>query len=230
MLARAPKTWVDIAVLNVVEEKDLVADRLPQALEFHRLVTDRAAGHLQLLADNTFRSPWLAAQLLSTDKEAARSAAGDLAKHLAGTRPSNRTHFEKHLFENEGLWQDLTCFSKADPPILLWHGHCKYERLFKFLAPRFLLAPDSVLDAERVHARWQWDCSARRNMKMHGLNASLRLKHYSENNQAFPTSEELLEHLQVEVAEHRLSLEDIARDGELAKGYRLLSMHAASKS
>ena len=63
---------------------------------------------------------------------------------------------------------------------------------------------------------------------MHSLNASLRLTHYNENNQAFSTSAELLEHLQAEVAEHRLPLEDIARDGEIATGYRLLSMHAAS--
>ena len=65
---------------------------------------------------------------------------------------------------------------------------------------------------------------------MHSLNASLRLTHYNENNQAFPTSEELLEHLQAEVAEHRMSLEDITRDGEFATGYRFLSMHAVSKS
>ena len=230
MLARAPSTWVEIAVLCVVGDEDLVEGKLSLALEVQRLVADRVAGHLQLLADSSFRTPWLAARLLSTDKEAARSAAVILANHLASTPPPNRTHFEKYLFDNEGLWQDLTCFSKANPAVLLWHDSGKYKRLFEFLAPRFLLAPDSVLDAERVHARWQWECATKRSIKMHSLNASLRLSHYHENNYAFPTSEELLEHLQAEIAEHRVSLEDIARDKDIATGWRLLNMHAASKS
>ena len=63
-----------------------------------------------------------------------------LLKHLATTRPGNRTHFEQHLFSQEDLWQNLEDFSKADPPVLLWHDHGKYQSLFKLVAPRFLLA------------------------------------------------------------------------------------------
>ena len=63
-LAERPKTWVDLALLQVVGEQDLVAERLESALAFHRSVSDHAAAHLNLLLDSTFRTPWLAAKLL----------------------------------------------------------------------------------------------------------------------------------------------------------------------
>ena len=63
-MAARPKTWVDLAILQVVGEQDLVAEYLPEALDSHRSVTDQAAAHLHLLGDNTFRTPWLAAKLL----------------------------------------------------------------------------------------------------------------------------------------------------------------------
>ena len=162
-----PKTWVEFVVLKVVGDEDLVEIHLSGALDFHRAVTDSAAAHLALVGDNTFRTPWMAAKLLSCDKDLARAAAQELAKHLAPTKPSNRTLFEAHVFECESLWKDLVAFSAANPPGLLWHGRGKYERLFRFLAPRFLLAPDHVLDAERVHARWQWLCLRKRGLCLH---------------------------------------------------------------
>ena len=70
-LAEKPKTWVELAVLQVVGEQDLVAERLVTALAFHRSVSDHDAAHLNLLLDNTFRTPWLATQLLSTNKDLA---------------------------------------------------------------------------------------------------------------------------------------------------------------
>ena len=33
-----PKTWVDLAVLQVVGEQDLVAERLQEPMDFHRQV------------------------------------------------------------------------------------------------------------------------------------------------------------------------------------------------
>ena len=208
-----PKTWVELAVYHVVQERDLVAERLPEALEFHRKVSDQAGSHLKLLADNTFRTPWIAAKLLSKNKTLARDSAVALVKHLVTTRPGNRTSFENHLFNTEPLWKALEEFSKAEPPVLLWHGRQQYEALFKFLAPRFLLAPDHVLDAERVHARWQWHCNERRALKIHTLNATLRLVHYMENNQNFPSMEDLLPNLDAERQQHRLALEALDAEG-----------------
>ena len=196
-----PLTWVSLAILQVVQEQDLVAEHLPESLDFHRNVTDQASAHLHLLADNTFRTPWLAAKLLSKDKTMAHDAASSLVKHLASTRPNNRTPFEEHLFGREELWLSLESFSKADPPVLLWHDHGRYQNLFKFLASRFLLAPDHVLDAERIHARWQWSCTMRHAQKLQTLNASLRLTHYMEHNQGFPSHEELEPNLRAESLE-----------------------------
>ena len=219
-MAKEPKTWVELAVLEVVGDEDLVGDRLKEALEFHRAVTDQAAGHLNLLGENTFRTPWLAAKLLSKNAVVARSAAASLVMHLVSTRPANRTSFENHLLDTEYLWRNLVDFSRADPAVLLWHDHGRYATLFKFLASRFLLAPDHVLDCERIHARWQWACTLKRSLKIFTLNGLLRIYHYLENNQAFPSDETLLPHLQAEAEQHRLSLEALEADGEVALGWR----------
>ena len=219
-LSTRPRTWIELAVLQVVGEEAEVAARLPEALDFHRSVTDQAAAHLNLLADNTFRTPWMAAKLLSEDPALARDSARSLVKHLATARPSNRTAFEQHLFDSEELWKNLDDFARADPPVLLWHCDGKYEVLFKFLAPRFLLAPDHVLDAERVHARWQWSCSQKRSLKLQSLNASLRLTHHLERNQAMPEYEDLVPNMQAELREHRLALEALEDAGDVALGWR----------
>ena len=47
-LEERPKTWVELAVLQVVGEQDLVAERLVPALAFHRPVSDHAAAHQPL--------------------------------------------------------------------------------------------------------------------------------------------------------------------------------------
>jgi hypothetical protein len=85
-----PRTWVALAVLQVVGEEDLVSEWLQQALDFHRSVSDQAAARLNLLFENTYRTPWLAAKLLSKDKVLAQIAAAFLVRHLVTTRPANR--------------------------------------------------------------------------------------------------------------------------------------------
>ena len=55
-----PKSWVDLAILQVVGEEALVAGYRPEALGFHRRVTDQAAGHLHLLEITHIALPgWL---------------------------------------------------------------------------------------------------------------------------------------------------------------------------
>ena len=51
-------------------------------------------------------------------------------------------------------------------------------------------------------------------MKIMTLNASLRLQHHLENNQTFPSHEDLLPHLHAERVQHKLALE--ALDAEEA--------------
>ena len=181
--------------------------RLQSAFDFRRRITDSAGSHLALLEENTFRTTWMAAKLLSKDPRVARAAAEDLARHLASMKTGNMSPFEKHVFESAELWGNLVEFSTVEPPMLLWHGQARFEALFRFLAPRFLLAPDHVLDAERIHARWQWICNMKRSIKLMNLNAVLKLTHFLENNQTFPDTEELIPHLQAEAQEHKVNLQ-----------------------
>ena len=127
---------------------------LQPALVFHRRVTDNAGAHLAHLCGNTLNTPWLATKLLSKDPLVAQAGAQGLARHLAATNPSNKTLFEQTLFEQTHLWENLIEFSIADPPVLLWHGHGRHQGLFEFLAARFLLNPDHVLDADLSLPMW----------------------------------------------------------------------------
>ena len=219
LMAPAPETWVALAVISAVGEARQ-SEFLDEALAFHRRVSGDASAHLALTSHNTFRTPWLAASLLLCDPQRARDGAKALLELVASIAPDKRTAFEEHLFEDEGLWKALEDFSNADPPTLLWRGQLKYEALFRFLAPRFLLAPDDVLDAERVHARWQWMCQEKRNQTMQSFNAELRLRHYLEHNQAPPEPNELLEHLEAEQADQQLRRRGLDEAGEVALGLR----------
>ena len=140
-----------ISVLGAERALGLVEQYLEMALEFRRALTDKAAAHLALIGENTMRTPWLAAKLLSGDPLAAQDVAKALLKHLVTAK--NRTAFEGHLFDSKDLLQNLEAFSTAKPPTHLWRRKGRYEGLFKLLAPRFLLAPDHVLDCKGVHVR-----------------------------------------------------------------------------
>ena len=215
-----PRSWVCLAVYQVVGQEDLVSERLEEALEFHRKVSEQAGAHLNLVGDNTFRTPWLACKLLNTQPRVARDAAACLLKHLDTTRPANRTSFEQALVERPEVMSCLEEFSSAEPPVLLWRANGKYETLFKFIAPRFLLSPDHVLDAERIHARWQWILWNKRNLRLPGMNALLKLRCYLESNQGFPGPDELDPHLLAEHAEHRAALRAVQDEEHVALGYR----------
>ena len=171
-------------------EQDLVAQHLPEALAF-RDVSSRAGAHLKLLADNTYRTPWLAAKLLSKDKIQARDAAAPLVRHLAKTKPNIRTSFEEHLVKGDDLWRSLVEFATADPPVFLRHDDGKNESMFTFLAHRFLLANDHVPDAEKIHARWHCFCNRKNALKLRTLQTFLRLMYYAEEQHIFPDNHEL---------------------------------------
>jgi hypothetical protein len=165
-LVERPKTWVHLVVLQVVGEEDLVAERLQVALEFHRSVSDQAVAHLNLLHDNTFRTPWLAAKLLSTDKALAKSSTDALVKHLVTTRPGNKTSFEHHVFTHGEVWENSNTFPMQSLQCSCWGNNGQYESIVKLLAPRFFWALGHVLDAERTHALWQWACTLEKKRAM----------------------------------------------------------------
>ena len=190
--AAPPKTWVEVVVRLTMRDEALTAGRLPEALDFHRRVSDRASSHLGLLAENLARSHWQAAALLSKNPEKAQAAARTLLGHIARTSPSNRTPFERFLFEDSSKWECLVTFANARPAVRLWQGRGLFEDLFRWLANLFLVGPDHVLDCERIHARWQWLIAARRAVRLPTLNAVLRLTHYLDGHHGvFPPHEDL---------------------------------------
>ena len=222
-----PATWIHL-LTEEIAGGDLVPEYIEKALRFHREVSGKAAAHLALVGDNTFRTPWLAAQLLSKTPMSAQDAARALLKHLNKTRPSARTLFEQYLCNTKYLHDNLVEFTREEPPLLLWRGHGKFEALFKFLAPRFLLCPDHVLDCERVHARWQWCCDQKRAIKLYTLNALLRTSHLAERTR-MPTDAELFQYLE---AERALVTSDVAhaRCDDIAMGWRSSELSWASKA
>ena len=222
-----PTTWVEVVVLEIVGEFRLVPGYLREALDFHLHVSGTAGSHLNLLGHNTIRTPWLAAKLLLPTASQAKAAAVSLVAQLVTTRPDNRTSFEKLLVDSADLWSNLEEFSKAAPAVCLWHGRGKFETLYKFLAPRFLLAPDHVLDTERIHARWQWYCAQRRNLRLPTLNALLRLQHYLEQRGELPSHELLLDPLLAEHAEHKAALGAVVDEGQVAIGWRFSTRSVA---
>ena len=140
-----------------------------------------------------------------------------MLKVLDSTRPDNRSQFEQHLASTDELHKTLVSFAQADPAVLLWHGQGKFANLFKFLAARFLLAPDHVLDAERVHARWQWFTNSKRSLTHSALNGMLRLSHYLEHNEGFPSDEDLDPHLVAERREHDHRYKNLSDDVALGE-------------
>jgi hypothetical protein len=86
----------------------------------------------------------------------------------------------------------LENFAHRKCPVRVWHGNGEYKALFQFLAMRFLLAPDQVLDCERAHARWNWICLSKRALRLPSMNAYLRLTSYLEGHkQEFPNYDDI---------------------------------------
>ncbi len=219
----APRTWVEVVVLLVVEDEAMASERLKGALDFHRLLADKASSHLGLIAENLTRTHWQAAALLSKNAEKARASARTLVRHLARTSPANRTFFEQHLFEDPVKWSSLVAFSRANPPVRLWHGRGLFEDLFRWLATLFLVGPDhEVLDCERIHARWKWLCETKRALNLPALNAILKITHYLDRHEGqLPADGDLAEHLRAAYEQLKWNLEDLRADENIARGWRL---------
>ena len=93
--------------------------------------------------------------------------------------------------------------------------------MVRFLALRFLLAPDQVLDVERTHARWEWFCELKRNLSLASMNALLRLTRFLEQHRGeFPPPAVLGPLLENEKAHLRRARAAIDAADEIALGWR----------
>ena len=217
----APRSWVEVVVRLVVRDEAIAEDRLEEALDFHRKVSDRASSHLALIAENLARTHWQAASLLSKDPEKAQAAARSLVNHIARTSPSSRSPFERFLFEDDDKWDCLVAFANARPAVRLWHGRGRFEGLFRWLATLFLVGPDHVLDCERVHARWKWIIATKRGVRLPSLNAILKVTHYLDgHNGVLPAHEDLEAHLQAARQQLEWDLQEVEDDDNVARGWR----------
>ena len=190
-------------------------------MALHSSMVARSVAHLALLEDNIFRTTWLAGELLAQDAEAAQASANMLQRHLLRTAPARLSSFDQALVRNETYMENLQAFATATPAVCLWQNHGAYKPLFRFLALRFLLAPDQVLDCEGVHARWQWLCASKRNLRLKSLNAILRLNHFlGSNGNEFPPPHVLADHLRTEMAVLRAAHLKLQREDQVAPKWR----------
>ena len=105
-------------------------------------------------------------------------------------------------------------------PVCVWQGNGEYKALFQFLAMRFLLAPDQVLDCERAHARWNWICQAKRNLRMLAANAHLRLTSYLEGHgQELPRHDDIRVYLMQEADAFRAATFRANANEDIAPGF-----------
>ena len=216
-----PSTWVEEATWLVYQDRGLTTLVLPTLLGFHRRLVSRTQSHLSLTVHNFLRTSWMAATLLNRDPGVAQEGANKLLEHLLQTAPARRTPFEMALAENDAYMGNLQAFANVAPPCRLWQGQGAYKPLFRFLALRFLLAPDQVLDCERAHARWQWFCALKRNLTLPSMNALLRCTRFLEQHGGeFPPPEDLRPWLEAEQAHIRRARAAIDAADEIAPGWR----------
>ena len=168
----------------------------------------------------------MAGAILHEDPMRAQTSATGLLRHLDSIAPDKRTPFERHLVDSEELMADLRAFANCEVAVCLWQGGGAYRRLFQFLALRFLLAPDQVIDCERAHARWNWLCESMRGVRLPYMNATLRLtQHLETNGNEFPPHERLHQHFAQEANALRVARAEIHANEEIAPGLREQCVH-----
>ena len=101
------------------------------------------------------------------------------------------TPFERCWLEDSHMMEELDAFRLNPTPCLLHQMGGRFKRMFYFLASRFLSAEDSVLPAEGVHARWQWICLLKRNVRFRRLVTLLKRQNYVHGRGQLPAFEVL---------------------------------------
>ena len=85
------------------------------------------------------------------------------------------TKFEKAFCADDELQWCLHDFADHQPRSVLWGEQARWKKLYICCAVRFLGNPDSVLDCEGCHAKWQWMMNTKRGIKFKMINSLLKL-------------------------------------------------------
>ena len=91
--------------------------------------------------------------------------------------------------------EQISLIADDAAPQCVSRKHGRTNHLFKFLADKFLGAPDSVGESEGIHALWQKLEGNRTRMKMPLLNALLKLRSYNQHYGDLPSYEDLLPYI-----------------------------------
>ena len=217
-----PTSWVELVSLLEYQDPELAQRAMPELLSLHLTLVSKATAHLALVLANVSRSTWTAAGMLSCDPHKAQTSALTLLQHLDTTRPTGHTQFERHLADTEVLFRNLQDFATRVPPVLLWQAQGAWKPLYQFMAMRFLMAPDQVLDCERVHARWQWLAEGKRRMQLPLMNSWLRTAQWLESAPGYslPPPDVLQEHLEYAAARYAAAQKAIAGRDDVVPGMR----------
>ena len=134
-------------------------------------------------------------RLLSTNPEQAQVASRELLTHLTKLRPNQCSLFEGAFLNNDTLMLQLSTYAEDINPECIWRKNGAFKDLFKFIADRFLGAPDHVLGCESTHACWKILEVGRRGMTFKLLNALVKLRHYTFSNGSIPSFADIQENM-----------------------------------
>ena len=95
-------------------------------------------------------------RLLSKNPEVVKEAANILRDRLVAIRPGHASRFEADILADDSLMGNISDIADDRTPACIWHKRGRTAPLFRFLADRFLGAPDSVGSCESIRAQWKW--------------------------------------------------------------------------
>ncbi len=155
-------------------------------------------------------------RLLSKDPYITRDAARLLLTHLVQLRGDQGTRFEKALLDDDVLMRQIDMIAHDEAPDCIWRKRGRTSYLFRFLAARFVGAPDSVGGCESIHAQWKWVETNRRHLTLKMLNSFCRLRNYVRSFGALPDYEDLRDHFDTLESYYNMLYQGIREGGEVS--------------
>jgi hypothetical protein len=220
--------WIEVAILMIpgIGQADC-NEMFEEVVKYHDMVAIKMATHLQGVALSIeTRGVVLASQILSKDPAKAQNGAQRLRDHIVGTHPDKRSKFDSYILNSHDLWSELLQFAIRAVACVVWHGDGAFQHLFVFLAVRLATAPDTVLDCEGTHAKWQWLMNVKRGISFKMLVAMLKLFSYIQWHGELPTSADLTEHVLHYRRGMAVQVADLRANGVVPRGALSSTLYA----